>query len=662
MSTQDSTTLSAPFEALSGLADRLAAVDSELTVLAGSAERSVARQARRLHKEIRSFDPAVTFIGQVKAGKTTLVNSLVGWPELLPADVNPWTSVVTSLHLSPTLRHDERRSSFRFFGNDEWDALLQQGGRVGQLAARAGAEDELEKVRKQLEAMREKSRARLGRRFQMLLGQTHDYDSFDQELIARYVCLGDDFWEESAQLSAVAEHLETTRERGRFADITKSADLWFGAPGVPIGLTIQDTPGVNDTFMIREQITINALRASRLCVMVLSASQALSAVDLGLIRLISNVKSRQIIIFVNRIDELNDPVNDVPKIRDSIRATLERFQGPVDAEILFGSGHWASNAIGGSIDGLGASSAEALMGWLEAHLTEALAQRPPAEIIWTMSGVPALGRAIAERLEKDAGAALEKSVDTALRNLRVGAAAREAQLDACSIGAQAHHACTLTPEQISARFAAISERAYGHLETRMQAVNATFASRAESARRTFLGRATSSLARHLEQHGEGQVWAYDPSGLRMLLRTAYSVFVHGAGRVGTEALEQAAGEIDALLREVFGLPADAPELTAPPLPEPVAPVSLGQTIALDLKGRWWMRFWRRRKGYQAMAEDFASLIHEETAPVVEALRRDCADPYALVLRAVLAEFLRAQRDLVLGLSFPETQLPLRSAS
>ncbi|MDO6588395.1 dynamin family protein [Salipiger sp. 1_MG-2023] len=662
MSTQDSTTLSAPFEALGGLADRLAAVDSELTTLAASAERSVARQARRLHKEIRSFDPAVTFIGQVKAGKTTLVNSLVGWPDLLPADVNPWTSVVTSLHLSPTLRQDERRSSFRFFGNDEWDALLQQGGRVGQLAARAGAEDELEKVRKQLEAMREKSRARLGRRFQMLLGQTHDYDSFDQELIARYVCLGDDFWEEPAQLSAVAEHLETTRERGRFADITKSADLWFGAPGVPIGLTIQDTPGVNDTFMIREQITINALRASRLCVMVLSASQALSAVDLGLIRLISNVKSRQIIIFVNRIDELNDPVNDVPKIRDSIRATLERFQGPVDAEILFGSGHWASNAIGGSIDGLGASSAEALMGWLEAHLTETLAQRPPAEIIWTMSGVPELGRAIAERLEKDAGAALEKSVDTALRNLRVGAAAREAQLDARSIGAQAHHACTLTPEQISDRFAAISERAYGHLETRMQAVNATFASRAESARRTFLGRATSSLARHLEQHGEGQVWAYDPSGLRMLLRTAYSVFVHGAGKAGTEALEQAAGEIDALLREVFGLPADAPELTAPPLPEPVAPVSLGQTIALDLKGRWWMRFWRRRKGYQAMAEDFASLIHEETAPVVEALRRDCADPYALVLRAVLAEFLRAQRDLVLGLSFPETQLPLRSAS
>ena len=29
------------------------------------------------------------------------VNAMVGVPDLLPADVNPWTSVVTSLHLNP---------------------------------------------------------------------------------------------------------------------------------------------------------------------------------------------------------------------------------------------------------------------------------------------------------------------------------------------------------------------------------------------------------------------------------------------------------------------------------------------------------------------------------------------------------------------------------
>ena len=86
-------------------------------------------------------------IGQVKAGKTSLVNSMVGMPDMLPADVNPWTSVVTSLHLNPNVAAEDNRASFRFFDMEEWSRLLDRGGRIGELAARAGAEDELAKVR-----------------------------------------------------------------------------------------------------------------------------------------------------------------------------------------------------------------------------------------------------------------------------------------------------------------------------------------------------------------------------------------------------------------------------------------------------------------------------------------------------------------------------------
>ena len=64
---------------------------------------------------------------------------------------------------------------------------------LASLASRAGAEDELEKVRAQVVEMREKSRARLGDKFEMLLGQQHDYNHIDEDLIERYVCLGDDF-------------------------------------------------------------------------------------------------------------------------------------------------------------------------------------------------------------------------------------------------------------------------------------------------------------------------------------------------------------------------------------------------------------------------------------------------------------------------------------
>ena len=78
--------------------ERLSEAVQELSVLAGtSAKKPIAK----LEKDLESFEPAVTFLGQVKSGKTTLVNAMAGWPDLLPADVNPWTSVVTSVHLRP---------------------------------------------------------------------------------------------------------------------------------------------------------------------------------------------------------------------------------------------------------------------------------------------------------------------------------------------------------------------------------------------------------------------------------------------------------------------------------------------------------------------------------------------------------------------------------
>lgn len=628
------------FDGLSGLARRLSKLDKAFADLGQVQQSSIAHQAREYRRQIRGFDPSVTFIGQVKAGKTTLVNALTGWPDLLPADVNPWTSVVTSLHMQPQMKPGDRRAAFRFFTNEEWDHLIRQGGRVGEIAARAGAEDELEKVRAQLDTMREKSKARLGRKFQMLLGQTHDYETFDETLIQRYVCLGDDFWEEA----------DGSPDQGRFADITKSADLWFKGPDLPLGLCIRDTPGVNDTFMIREQITINALRGSRLCVMVLSAQQALSSVDLGLIRLISNVKARDVIIFVNRIDELANPVDEVPEIHASILATLKKFDGPEEARILFGSGYWGHHAVAHSLDDLGEDSAQALVSWAEAHVDGTLAHLPPQEIIWHLSGLPALGAAIAERIEDGAGQRLEQALEVALANLQTGLTAAAPQGE--DRGFQPRR-LEMSPQEIAQRMEQIEDRACAALEARLNKLSEGFAGRADKARRAFLGRATGSLVRHLEQFGEGEVWTYDPSGLRMLLRSAYKVFAQGTAKAGNEVLTGAAQDISALYQTAFAADGDGPRIQPPPLPEAPAPVGLGQTIALDLRGSWWARFWRRHRGYEAFSEDFARLIHEETRPVVDTLQQQCATPYAQAVRDSLARFIEDQRAILSGLAASE---------
>ena len=146
-------------------------------------DRRTAKSAAKLALQIQQIEASVTMIGQVKAGKTSLVNAMTGWPDLLPADVNPWTSVVTSLHLCPEAFPTGDHSSFDFFEEEEWNRLMDRGGRMGELASRTGAEDELEKIRAQIEEMRAKSRRRLGKKFELLLGQSHDYGYFDTELI-----------------------------------------------------------------------------------------------------------------------------------------------------------------------------------------------------------------------------------------------------------------------------------------------------------------------------------------------------------------------------------------------------------------------------------------------------------------------------------------------
>jgi hypothetical protein len=616
---------------------RLAKIESALEDLGKAGGELAEAATRKLRRQIREFEPSVTMIGQVKAGKTTLVNSMIGWPDLLPADINPWTSVVTSLHLEPAARASAKKAKFSFFDEEEWDRLLTKGGRVGELAKRAGADQELEKVRAQLEAMRDKSRQRLGRKFEMLLGQDHEYGYFDDELIQRYVCLGDDF----------DDHARTDRQQGRFADITKSADLFMGQPEMPTRLCVRDTPGVNDTFMIREQITVNAIRESRLCVVVLSAHQALSTVDMALIRLISNIKSREVIIFVNRIDELADPARDVEEIRESITATLKAHDGPVDAEIVFGSAYWATHALQGNYEELGEASANALINWAEHVFGEDMEATSVEDMVWTLSGVPALCQSIAHRVRSGEGAEFEEKIVRAARNLGNGLSASKnvvsRRIDGGGVKPVARKA-------IGTELDAIAERNQAALDEQFEDLLNGLDKRLAGAKRTFVTRATAALIKHLDANGEDDVWTYDPAGLRVLLRSGYRVFVTNAQKASENAILRTTSEIRDVYLGAFHIPDGAFALEGPLAPNAPAPVLLGKTIALDIKGSWWSRWWRRKRSQEAYAEEFAGLIEAEIEPVVAALRAELAETYRDTVKDVMHDFVETQRTSLLELA------------
>jgi hypothetical protein len=629
--------MSLAYRGLAPLVRELRTVDEALEQLLKVGDADAEPAIRDLRRQIRAFEPSVTMIGQVKAGKTSLVNAMVGRPGLLPADINPWTSVITSLHVSPRIRESAQHAKFRFFSEEEWSNLLNRGGRVGELARRAGADKELETVRAQLEEMREKSRQRLGKSFELLLGQEHDYGYVDPELVERYVCLGDD----------VDPTMEPDNGQGRFADITKSAELYLSQRGLVWPMCVRDTPGVNDTFLVREQITVNAIRSSRVCVVVLSAHQALSTVDMALIRMIANIRARDVIIFVNRIDELGDPVREIPEIRDSIRETLQAQNGPADATILFGSAHWATNALAGDWNELGEASAQALVQMAEHEARGGLEDSNAVDVIWRLSGLPALGRAISERIILGEGGDMVAHAARAARNVANGLVASRGLAADRVAGAEVRK---VEREKLTAEISAVMRDAEAELTDQLDRFSDYLATRLDGSRRTFLQRATASLVKHLEQNGESKVWTYDPTGLRVLLRSGYQVFSAKATRATGTIFEKTATSLEGLFMGAFDLPEGAFRLEPPPVPDTPPPVTLGQTIALDIKGNWWTRWWRRRRSYAAFAEEFSGMIDAEIAPMIEALKKDHADVFRDMAIKELRRFVAGQRTTLLAMA------------
>lgn len=604
----------------------------DLNALSGP---KVTRQVKRMGMEIDAFAPAVTFIGQIKSGKTTLVNAVAGRPGLLPADVNPWTSVVTSVHLGHMRGEDDPVASFTFFDEGEWDHLIQKGGRIGELTERTGADKEQARIAEQVQHMREKTKERLGRKFEMLLGQTHNYNELEDNLIERYVCLGDDFEDSNAQ-----------NRQGQFADITKSAELHFEAPFLHVPLTLRDTPGMNDTFLMREQITISAIRESRVCVVVLSAHQALNTVDMGLIRLISSVKSKDVIIFINRIDELADPVNEIPEIRAALLKTLREKNGPEDAFVIFGSAFWANAALSDSLSKMPQPSIDALEAYQDMFDAEAMADKDARTRAWVLSGVPqlyvAMGDRIAEGPARKVLTQVRRKAANIVHSLRSSSSI-------VSLSANSDQIMNMPIEDVEDMIRQISQRAHGRLNIMLNELFESFSSRVDQANARYTARALDALIKHLEANGDDTVWSYSADGLRSLMRTAYYVMSTRFNKNLTAVLQDTSEELIEAISQAFNVRHENFQAALPTIPELPAPVGLAQTIALDVSTSMWKRWWAKRRGYRVYSADFQKLIEIETETMLSDLKGRQIDDVRKVAEAILIDFLEEQAHLLLDI-------------
>ncbi len=632
--------LSVGNESLSEMTEAMTSLTTQIDQLTEVADARSSARLAALKTKMENFTASVTMVGQVKAGKSSIVNILAGRPNLLPSDVNPWTSVVTTLNIN-TRTEGDTRSKFTFFEQEEWDNLMVGGGRLGELANRAGADDEMDDIRRQISEMKAKSEERLGKHFDLILGQSHQYDYFDDELIQRYVCLGDE------------DDPDIDPKTGRFADVTKSAELFMDIPQYPISLKLCDTPGVNDTFMVREQITLRSLRGSEVCVVVLAASQALTTMDMALMRIIAQFENRQIILFVNRIDELSDPVNQVPEIRDRIQDTLKQNNIDANTSVVFGSALWAEAALTGNPDILTEESREALNTfYLAAGFGD---QAASLDKIWALSGLPDLLLAMNERIAEGAGTRLLDRVRHRARNIASQIRATAVAKTLSNSDGIVRDLDGASPEEAIAKVSAEYEKKASELTTKLRD---KVLERLASAEANFVKRATDSLISHLEQNGEQGTWQYDPAGLRTLQKAAYFSFARSMRKDAGALYSAAAADVEALYQKLLGNHLGEFNIEAPIVPRVPPPLGIGRTIALDLQSTWWRRWWQRRKGFEAYAADYTRLIASEANSITKDIEENQIAAVLENVRATLTDFIAEQKDTLLSIS----QSPERAAA
>lgn len=351
--------------------------------------------------DLRQWRARIAVIGQVKAGKSTFLSALINAPGFLPSEVNPWTSVVTNLHFA---HPDDPQSGgeFHFYDEKTWARIIEGDPEVRQMAEEMLPGFKAETLRRQVEEMRARAQKRLGSYYSVLHGRSHRYEIVNRDTLERYVCAGQE------------DHAEHHAPVGRYADLTERADIFFPPGPFAAPVVLSDTPGVNDPFMVRDEYTCRSIAQSEIFIVMLSAHQALTDVDAALLRMLSRRSDNEVIICINRADELSDVGPELEAVIADVRARAQEAVPGRCFPIIGASAYWAELALDAE------NNPEALAQALTdenvtAHLRRSF-QAIDANALFAASGVPAVMAAIGEAVDGHVGLNQRRRIGAAIES------------------------------------------------------------------------------------------------------------------------------------------------------------------------------------------------------------------------------------------------------
>lgn len=589
----------------------------------------------------------IAVVGQIKSGKSSFINAFSQQANLLPTDVNPWTTAVTQLHFRQPSRQPGA-GSFTFFTEEEWRRLAEGGGKLRELTERLVPGFEPELLRQQVHNLQRRAAARLGDEYRHLLGKAHDFDVVNPDVLKRYVCAGE-------LVQGLGEHGDV----GKFSDITKAADLYCEDGPFSFPVTIIDTPGTNDPFLLRDEITRRSLEAADLYIIVLTARQPLSEADVALLRILRGLNKDRLIIFINRIDDLADIGHDLAAVKGFVKKRIAQEFPDADIPIIAGSARWANSAL--SRD---AASVEPIFERRSlAFFTEAgLLRREDlvrpagsegskiahlADALFVCSGMPAMYKAVSDTLNFSHCAHVIRQVSHCYlemaRSSESSTRSAIQHLDAQHTSAlnMAHKASDEMRgldreiqqlQQITEIIQQSSRNIEEQLADMISEELATMRSRLEAEVDAHADEERDVLIDTLRRGRAPKEWKCEAIELR---RRLANEFLRGFQSAAARVLDLQ-NRITPELRQLMAM--ISPQGSQPPEPswnhlEVPAPSlsSLSGYIALDLDVPWWSAWMAKRPTPEERGEQVAELIRDEFAGVVDELvasARDSLESYS----------------------------------
>lgn len=206
-------------------------------------------------------------VGQIKAGKSTFLNSILFGQQVLPVADSPMTA-----SLSIITYGDKKCISAEFYTKEEWDELVLLSSRV--VDPEFDDESSISRIQSAKELVAKASL--INENLDVLWG-TNKEDTFDS--LIDYV-----------------------GAEGRYTPITKLVRIQYPVEWLK-GVEIVDTPGLNDPVASREARTQEFLKNADAVILLLAANRAFDATDSAILfDKIQNVGIGKVIIAVNKYD------------------------------------------------------------------------------------------------------------------------------------------------------------------------------------------------------------------------------------------------------------------------------------------------------------------------------------------------------------------------